>query len=82
MSDDLEIAINQAYDPISSDSTRSNAINYLAHMTESVDGWQKYFEKLFNTSNVQVAMVCLNAVGEIILNQWVLFFIYFFYQKI
>ena len=70
MSDDLEKAIIQAYDPLASQQARSSALTYLSQVSESAGGWRNFVEKLFATADEQIALVCLTAVGDIILHRY------------
>jgi len=73
MSDDLEKAILQAYDPLASQTARSSALDYLSQISESPGGWRTFVEKLFVTSDVQIALICLTALGNIVLHRCVHF---------
>jgi hypothetical protein len=70
MADELEKAIIQAYDPMVSPQDRSSALEYLAHISEAVGGWRTFVEKLFGTSDIQVALTCLTAIGDIVLHRY------------
>jgi len=68
MADDLEKAIIQAYDPMVSQQSRATALSYLSQVSGSSGGWRTFAEKLFATSDVQVALVCLTALGDVVLH--------------
>lgn len=68
MADDLEKAIIQAYDPMISQQNRASALAYLSQVSASSGGWRTFAEKLFATSDVQVALVCLTALGDVVLH--------------
>lgn len=72
MADDLEKAIIQAYDPMISQQNRASALAYLSQVSASSGGWRTFAEKLFATSDVQVALVCLTALGDVVLHWYVL----------
>ena len=78
MSDDLEKAITQAYDPLVSDQLRSNAMAFLQNAAASANGWRAFLGKLFETGDVQIALVCISALSEIVLHRYVLILSYFF----
>ena len=71
MADDLEKAIIQAYDPMSSPQARESAMDYLSSISASAGGWRTFMEKLFGTSDIQVALVCISALSEVVLHRYV-----------
>ena len=70
MADDLEKAIIQAYDPMSSPQARESAMDYLSSISASAGGWRTFMEKLFGTSDIQVALVCISALSEVVLHRY------------
>lgn len=71
MSDDLEKAIQQAYGPMTSQQARTSAMGYLNQLSESAGGWRTFVEKLFATSDIQTAIVCLSLLGDLVLHRYV-----------
>lgn len=73
MADDLEKAIQSAYGPMSSAQARNSAIAYLGQLSESAGGWRTFVDKLFSTSDVQTALMCLSLISDVVLHRYVFF---------
>lgn len=70
MADDLEKAINTAYGGAVSPQARASAMQYLSQLSESAGGWRTFVDKLFGTSEIRTALVCLSVLGDVVLHRY------------
>lgn len=75
MADDLEKAFIQVYDPASSQQARAVALEYLSQLSNAPGGWRTFLEKLFSTSDVQIAVMCLSAIEEVVNHRYATFLV-------